>query len=96
MAFMVGKEGCIGCGDLPIIKMPPIMVVAKLWVCQNGRKRLAAIVAGLPARTFESAAGGEFALGQLVLNQPETKFILMIVIGDGDIRICSRNVIVIG
>ena len=42
---------------------------------------------GSSALTAETAAGGELGFAQLVLDQPETKFVVVIVVGDGDVAI---------
>ena len=72
MPGMIDEEGPVGIGDVPKIVVVGAMVVAHQFIFQNIRKRLTAIVNGLPTFALGAAAGRKFGFGQLMLDQPQT------------------------
>lgn len=66
MTGMAGEKALIAFGNVPVVETARVVIVAGVFIGQNDRKRLSAIVADLPPATFESAAGGELGFGQFV------------------------------
>lgn len=88
---VMGEKVPVARGDVPVVKVAHVVIVAQALVRQNVRKSFTAIVPGLPALALEAAAWGEFLFGQFVFDQPQTQRVLVVVIGDGNVRVGARD-----
>ena len=86
---VIGEKVLIGLGDVPVFVFAHMVIEAHIFVPQNFSKRFGAIVAGTFAIALGPTTIGKFVFGEFVFDQPETKLILVIVVSDGNIRVCT-------
>lgn len=88
---MIWEEGQVPLGDLPVLELPNVVVVAGAGIVHEVREAPTAIMSGLPASAYGGVAGSEFGLGQLVLDQPEAKLPFPVEVCDGEVRVGARG-----